>query len=170
MPNSDDRHVVLVGLMGAGKSTLGRRLAAKLGRPFFDSDDLVESTTGRTVREIWLTDGEAAFRVMETDVLRASLAATTPSVIAAAGGVVLSPSNRDALRDSGARVVWLRADPARLVQRVRSGTHRPLLDDDPLAALRHMDSERATLYSEVATDQVDTTEHSVEELLEMLSP
>ena len=70
MPDcAEGRHIVLVGMMGAGKSSVGRALAGKLERPLFDSDEMVEARTGRTVREIWQTDGEAAYRLLETEVL-----------------------------------------------------------------------------------------------------
>jgi shikimate kinase len=143
-------HLVLVGMMGVGKSTVGRIVAAELGRPLFDSDEMIEERTGRTVREIWMTDGEAAFRALETETLLDALAAPEPSVIAAAGGVVLSTRNREALCGADAHVVWLLADVEVLVDRVRNGSHRPLLDDDPEATLRRMHLERAALYQEVA--------------------
>ena len=83
------RHIVLVGLMGTGKTTTGRLVAARLGRRLLDSDEMVEARTGRTVREIWRDEGEPAYRVLETAALQEALAATDPLVIAAAGGVVL---------------------------------------------------------------------------------
>ena len=103
-------HLVLVGMMGVGKSTVGRLVAAELDRPLFDSDEMIEARTGRTVREIWSTDGEAAFRTLETDTLLDALAEPEASVIAAAGGVVLSEVNRSALGRADAHVVWLMAD------------------------------------------------------------
>ena len=158
------RHLVLVGMMGVGKSTVGRALAAELGRPLFDSDELIEADVGRTVREIWSTDGEPAFRVLETDVLVRSLAVEEPSVIAAAGGVVLSARNREILRSGDAHVVWLQADVDVLLDRVRSGGHRPLLDDDPEGTLRRMYAERAPLYQDVADAVVSVDHRSVSEV------
>src|SRR5438105_14944779 len=102
--------------MGVGKSTLGRALADRLARPLLDSDEIIEAREHRTVREIWQTDGEATFRRLETAALRDALVGP-PAVIAAAGGAVLSETNRAALRDSGAKVVWLRADPVLLAAR-----------------------------------------------------
>src|SRR5215217_434800 len=101
-------HLVLVGMMAVGKTTVGRRVAEALGRPFSDSDELVEARTGRTVRDIFAVDGEAAYRVLETAALMEALEAGAPQVIAAAGGVVLAAANRAALRRPGVRVVWLR--------------------------------------------------------------
>ena len=149
-------HVVLVGMMGTGKTTVGRLLSNRLGRPLIDSDELIEARAGRTVREIWRSDGEPAFRVLETAALRDALADTEPLVIAAAGGVVLSEENRAALRDADAVVVWLRASPDVLVARVGRDEHRPLLDDDPAATLRRMEAEREALYRDVADLTVDT--------------
>lgn len=159
-------HLVLVGLMGVGKSTVGRRVAAALHRPFLDSDEIVEAATGRTVREIWLTDGEAAFRVFETAALVDTLASAVPSVIAAAGGVVLADANRHALRASEALVIWLRADPAVLAERSTRGDHRPLLDGDPASTLQIMATERAELYEDVADVVVDVGARSVDQVVD----
>jgi shikimate kinase len=156
-----DRHLVLVGLMGTGKTTVGREVAARLGRAFSDSDELIEARTGTTVREIFRAEGEPAFRVHEAAALLDALAADTPSVIAAAGGVVLSPENRAALRSGRAIVVWLRADPVLLVARAATGEHRPLLDDDPLGTLQRMAAVREQLYAEVADATVDVGSRSV---------
>ena len=162
------RHLVLVGLMGAGKTTVGRVLAQRLRRQFYDSDLMIEARTGRTVREIFAVDGEEAFRRLETLVLVEALAAEEKAVIAAAGGIVLSIENRQALRAAGARVVWLRADPEILVERVRSGSHRPLLDSDPEETLRTMNDTRADLYREVADAIVTVDNRSVTDVVEAI--
>jgi shikimate kinase len=159
-------HLVLVGMMGAGKSTVGRIVAHRLERPFLDSDQVIEERTGRTVREIFATAGEQAFRDLETAVLAEALASEEPSVIAAAGGVVLSPQNRELLRAGDARVVWLLADPSLLLDRVRSGMHRPLLDDDPAATLQRMWDEREPLYREVADAIVSVDHRTVADVVE----
>jgi shikimate kinase len=156
-------HVVLVGLMGSGKSTVGRLVAARLGRPFVDSDEQVEVATGRSVREIWRTDGEEAFRRHEAEALAAAVQQERPSVIAAAGGTVLDAGNREVLREAGV-VVWLQADPAVLAERAVSGDHRPLLDDDPVGVLARMSDERGDLYREVATHVVDVAGRSADEV------
>jgi len=151
-------HLVLVGMMGVGKSTVGRMVASELARPLFDSDEMIEERTGRTVREIWSADGEAAFRTLETETLLEALAEPEQSVIAAAGGVVLSERNRLALAGADAHVVWLLAEVDVLVDRVRNGMHRPLLDDDPEGTLRRMYVEREPLYQEVA-DAIVSVDH-----------
>jgi shikimate kinase len=148
------RHLALVGMMGSGKTTVGRLAAERLGRPFFDSDQTIEERTGRTVAQIFADDGEPAFRALEAAVLAEALANAAPSVIAAAGGVVLDPANRHRLRDA-AWVVWLRADPAILADRVTKSDHRPLLAEDPEGTLLRLNREREPLYREVADRVVD---------------
>ena len=149
-------HVVLVGMMGVGKTTVGTRLAEALGRPFADSDAMIEARTGRTVREIFEADGEPVFRALESECLAESLESTTPTVIAAAGGVVLDPANRALLRRA-ATVVWLRAPVSVLVDRVASGEHRPAVEVDPEGTLSRMEEARSELYAEVADVVVDSS-------------
>ena len=161
-----DEHLVFVGMMGVGKSTVARVVADRLDRRLVDSDTVIERREGRSVRDIFAQDGEAAFRALETEVLLEALASAEPLVIAAAGGVVLSERNRAALKDSGAKVVWLCADPATLVERVRGGGHRPLLDEDPAGTLQRMFREREALYREVADAIVLVDNRSVSEVVE----
>jgi len=163
-----DQHVVLVGLMGVGKSTVARSLGQRLGRPVVDSDAVIESQTGRTVRQIFEADGEEAFRTLETAALVDALASDVPLVIAAAGGVVLRAENRAALRASGAKVVWLSADVDTLVVRVRNGEHRPALDGDPAGTLRSMYETREPLYREVADVVVSVDGRSVSDVVEAI--
>jgi shikimate kinase len=157
-------HVVLVGMMGAGKSAVGRRVAARLVRPFSDSDTVVEDRLGRTVGEIWRTDGEEAFRRLEAEALQSALADPTPSVIAAAGGTVLDAGNRESLKADNAVVIWLRADPSVLLGRVAHGDHRPLLDDDPEGVLQRLNDERVDLYAEVADVVIDVDELDLDQV------
>lgn len=148
-------HVVLVGMMGVGKSSLARRLGRSLDRPVFDTDAEIVSRTGRSIPELFSTDGEQRFRDLEVEVLSDLLARPESSVIAAAGGIILRPENREALRRAGT-VVWLRAPVEVLLTRVANGTHRPALADDPEGTLRTMESDREALYEEVADLTVDT--------------
>ncbi len=154
MPEAARRHLVLVGMMGSGKTTVGRRVARLLGRPFLDSDEIVEADTGRTVRQIFEAEGEAAFRAFERDALERSLASAVPAVIAAAGGSVLDEANRTAMKCHG-HVVWLRSDPAVLAGRVGGADHRPLLAGDAEGVLRAMADDRGPLYLDVADDVID---------------
>ena len=140
--------------MAVGKTSVGRRLAALRDWEFFDSDRQIETMTGRTVAEIWRTDGEAAFRRLEAQVLADALASTTPRIIAAAGGTVLDDNNRR-LMALHHPVVWLRAEPDLLATRLGTATHRPLLDEDPAGVLARLDAIRRPLYEEVADVVVD---------------
>jgi shikimate kinase len=151
--------IVLVGMMGAGKSSVGRRLARRLGWDLLDSDRQVEEMTGRTVPEIWKSDGEAAFRRLESQVLADALASTTPRVIAAAGGVVLDEGNRRLLQEHQP-VVWLRAPVDVLVARVKRGDGRPLLEHDPAGTVRRLEAERRPYYEEIADLVVDVDNES----------
>jgi len=151
--------VVLVGMMATGKTSVARQLAKRLGRKVYDSDAMIVARTGRTVAQLFAEGGEPAFRQLETTVLDEALAADPPGVVAAAGGVILSPVNRDRLRRvsaDGGVVVWLTADPAVLARRVRPGDHRPLLAEDPSGTLARLSAERAALYASVADATVDT--------------
>lgn len=148
------RHVVLVGLMGVGKSTVGRRLAKELGRPFADLDEQVELREGATIPRIFQDAGEERFRAVESEVLADLVARPSPLVLAAGGGVVTRPQNRAVLARSGAFVVWLRASPEFLARRTDTA-HRPLLAGDAAATLARLADERRHLYDEVADVAVD---------------
>jgi shikimate kinase len=149
-------HVVLVGLMGSGKSTVGKRLAAELARDFVDADAALEEHESRTIADIFATDGEAAFREAERGVLDALLDRPDPTVVAAGGGVVVSEANRRRLRQPGVTVVWLDASPAFLASRAKAKPHRPLLaTGDRRATFARLHAERAPLYAEVADLVVD---------------
>ena len=152
-------HVVLVGLSGSGKSSVGRRVAALLARPFRDADDEIERRTGRTVREIFAADGEPAFREIEADVMSELLSSDESSVIAAGGGAVVTESTRKLLLEPDVFVVWLVASPQFLASRTKKKAHRPLLDDDPAAALERLLEERSAWYEEVADATVDVQPH-----------
>jgi shikimate kinase len=152
-------------MMGAGKSTVGQALARRRGWAFVDSDAQIEAQTGRTVAQIWHLDGEAAFRKLEAEVLADALAQERPTVVAAAGGVVLDAATRERLRGNGP-VVWLRARPETLAGRVGSATHRPLLDTDPRGVLARLAAERAGLYAEVADATVDIDGLSADRVVE----
>ncbi|MBU3688971.1 MAG: shikimate kinase [Acidimicrobiales bacterium mtb01] len=157
-------HIVLIGLMGSGKTTVGRKLASVIGRRFVDTDEEVERRTGRTVREIFETDGEQAFRLIEHRALADTMATPEPLVVAAAGGAVLREDNRSLLGGPH-RVVWLKAEPELLIERVgRRRGHRPLLDDDPDLKLRQLWSERDPIYRSLADDTIDVSDKTVDGL------
>jgi shikimate kinase len=151
--------ILLVGMMGAGKTTTGHLLADRLGWGYRDSDADVVAATGLTVPELFDRDGEAAFRRAETTVLAEACADPSPSIVSVAGGAVLSEENRRLIASSGI-VVWLRARPETLAARVGDGIGRPLLGDDPAEAVVRLVAVRAPLYAELAdlvldVDQLD---------------
>jgi shikimate kinase len=153
--------VLLIGLMGTGKSTVGRRVAAGRGWPFLDNDELVREATGVERDELLRTRDEAALRAAESAALTAALDAPAPVVAAVAAGVVLDPADRQRLAAGDALVVWLRARPETLVERTGHDDERgprPWLDGDPLAALTAMAGARARWYGEVADLVIDVDE------------
>ncbi|MGE3620035.1 MAG: shikimate kinase [Acidimicrobiia bacterium] len=147
--------VVLVGLMGSGKTTLGARLAARLDRPFVDADEEVVERAGRTIAELFAAEGEDAFRSLESAVL-CDLLGDGPRVVATGGGVVVRSENRARLRDPGVTVVWLDGSPGFLASRVGPDDGRPLLGGgDARAVLERLARERGAWYAEVADLTVD---------------
>lgn len=145
---------VLVGLPGSGKSTIGRRLAKALGVGLLDTDVAIEQRTGRSIADIFATDGEQEFRRIEEDVVRAALA-DHDGVLSLGGGAVTSPGVRAAL--AGHTVVYLEISAAEGVRRTGGNTVRPLLaGPDRAEKYRALMAKRAPLYRRVATMRVDT--------------
>jgi shikimate kinase len=143
------RNIYLVGLMGAGKTTVGRQLARRLGRDFLDSDHEIVERTGVPVSTIFEIEGEDGFRRREAQAI-AELTALHGIVLATGGGAVLNPDNRRHLRDSG-WVVYLNVPPALLYERTRHDRNRPLLRvADPLARLEELYAQRDPLYRQTA--------------------
>jgi shikimate kinase len=160
--------VLLIGMMGAGKSTVGTALAARLSWAYCDSDDQVQQRTAMTVPEIFATSGEAAFRKEEASALAEAVSSDRPVVISVAGGAVLDPDNRAAIEAAGL-VVWLRAQLATLAERVGDGTGRPLLGDDPPAALARLYAERRPLYEQLADVVVDVDGRATADIVEEIA-
>ncbi|MBO6520164.1 MAG: shikimate kinase [Rhodospirillales bacterium] len=159
-----DRPIVLVGLMGAGKSCVGRKLAESLALPFLDSDNEVEEAAGCEVRDIFEVYGEPAFRDCERRVIHRLLQAG-PSIIATGGGAFMDPATREQVK-SHAISVWLRADPEVLYQRTKRAKNRPLLaNEDPLQTLKDLAEQRYPVYAE-ADITIDTGNEGLEKTLQ----
>ncbi|MDP9073113.1 MAG: shikimate kinase [Actinomycetota bacterium] len=146
--------ILLIGMMGAGKSSVGRLVAARLTWAHLDSDERIQKRTGRTVPQIFAERGEAAFRAEEAQVLAEAVTGSEPCVVSVAGGAVLSADNRRLLR-SGGLVVWLRAELPTLATRVGRAEGRPLLNRDPLEDLTRLYTERRPLYQDLADVAID---------------
>jgi len=152
--------IFLVGLMGAGKTTVGKLLAKHLGKTFVDADHEIEARTGVKIPVIFEIEGEAGFRKREEAVI-ADLTSRPNIVLGTGGGAVLSAHNRELLRAHGT-VVYLRGTPEQLYERTRRDKNRPLLQGgDPLAKLRELFVQRDPLYREVADLVVDTGRQGV---------
>jgi shikimate kinase len=148
-PLRKDGHcsIVMVGMMGAGKSAIGRRLAQRLGMPFVDADAEIERAAGCTIAEIFEQHGEAAFRDGERRVI-ARLLDGPPGVLATGGGAFMDPDTRARVR-ARAISIWLKADIETLVERVARRNHRPLLNHgDPRRVLERLMAERHPVYAE----------------------
>lgn len=152
------RNVVLIGLMGSGKTTVGRHIAQMLNFQFVDTDALIVEAAGMSIPRIFESEGEAGFRLRESAVLR-GLIGRTDCVIATGGGIVTQPRNHAVLRHIG-YIVWLEASPALLHRRTSSSTDRPLLhgEEDPRAKLERLLRERSPLYTALAHLRVPTDE------------
>ena len=147
-------NIYLVGLMGAGKTTIGRQLARRLGRRFYDSDHEIVARTGVPIPTIFEIEGEEGFRRRESLAI-AELTSGTDIVLATGGGVVLSPENRKRLHDTG-WVVYLNVPPLMLFERTRHDRNRPLLRvENPLGKLEELHALRDPLYRETAHLVVD---------------
>jgi len=155
-----ERHLVLVGLMGAGKTTVGRRCAKRLERGFVDLDDLIMTHAAMSIEDIWRERGEERFRELEREVVADVCASPVPLVIACGGGTVVDAENRRRLREVGT-IVWLRAPVAVLAARVGDDARRPLLAGDPSGVLTRLAELRADAYAAAADAVVDTDDRDV---------
>ena len=168
--NLGKRFVVLVGLMGAGKSSVGRKLAQYLEFPFIDADEEIEKAAGCTIEEIFRLYGEPAFRDGERRVI-ARILASGPGVLATGGGAFMDPETRAKIAENGISV-WLRADVDVLYRRTRRRSVRPLLNtDDPRATLERLAADRYPVYAQadITIDTAgekltETVDHIIEEL------
>ncbi len=158
-------NIVLEGFMGSGKSTVSELLSEKLMLELIDTDEVIEDTEGRTINEIFETEGEASFREMETDLLEAiDSDHWREFVISLGGGMPVKEENRELLRKIG-KVVYLRAKPETIFERVKDDDKRPLLKtEDPLAKIEELLEKRASFYEDVADVIIDTDGKTPEEI------
>ena len=158
------RTLVLIGFMGSGKSTVGRKLHQQLSYELIDTDHIIEQRQKQSIPQIFAKQGEEAFREMETSLLQ-ELAESPPAnrIISTGGGIVLREQNRKLLRDLGF-VVWLKACSVEILDRTSRNNQRPLLQtEDPQAAVKAMLAERNPLYGECAHLELDTGNLDLEE-------
>ncbi|MPY96286.1 MAG: iron-containing alcohol dehydrogenase [Acidimicrobiia bacterium] len=160
-------HVVLVGMMGSGKTSVGAALARRLGRPFVDADARLEAAVGCTISQLFADRGEAAFRALERDQLRELLGGRGALVVATGGGVVLDQANRALLEQ--ATTVWLDVGPEALAGRLGTDPSRPLLGDDPAGRLAALHEQRRPFYEAVARLVVDGASGLVEQVAERIA-
>jgi len=160
-----DGHIVIMGPMGSGKTTIGRLLARRLARGFVDNDAQIERTSGRTAAEIADADGVDALHVREARVLRDALDARVPAVITAAASTVHDAALRERLRTT-TFVIWLTAEPKTLARRTATGSSaRPRLDSDHLTVAERQRVERDPLFADVA-DLLVSTDGSIESVVD----
>lgn len=160
-------NIYLVGLMGAGKTSVGKVLARRLQKTFLDADHVLVERTGVKIPVIFEVEGEAGFRVRESAII-AELSQRHDIVLATGGGAVLNPANRQTLHNTGT-VIYLRATPEELWRRTKHDKNRPLLQrGDPLATLQRLYQERDPLYAECAHLTVDTGSQSIAKLATLL--
>lgn len=156
--------IAVIGAPGAGKSTVGRRLATRLQLPFVDVDARIEAESGKLIREIFADEGEARFRELERDASIAALA--EPGVVSLGGGAVMTPAIADALRE--VTVVWLSVSITQASRRVGLNQARPLLLGNMRATLIKLLAERTPVYQNLATITVDTDRTSVRAIVDRI--
>jgi len=153
--------ITLIGPMGAGKSSVGSRLAKRLQLPFIDLDAMIVARAGKSIPHIFRDDGQCVFRALEGECLQQCLSSAKHCVLATGGGVVMRAPNRQRLKDGGT-VIWLDASPEILAQRTAGDTNRPLLHGvNPLQKARELDIQRRTYYQRCADFRINTANSTV---------
>nr|WP_323745002.1 shikimate kinase AroK [Noviherbaspirillum malthae] len=160
-------NIFLIGLMGAGKTTVGRALARRLNKRFIDSDHEIEARTGASIPLIFEIEGEASFRHRESEVIR-ELTGLQDIVLATGGGAILKPENREYLKTRGT-VIYLRASVHSILQRTSHDKNRPLLQTaDPRGRIEQLAREREPYYLELAHHVVETGRPNVQSLVQTI--
>ena len=161
------RSIVLIGMMGAGKSSVGRCLQRRTGLARFDTDEIVSSKFGLSISEIFSTHGESRFRELETQVL-VELATGEATIIVTGGGIVLRKENVDLLKQLGT-IVWLDADEETLFERASRRSNRPLLQtEDPRATFSEISRARAPHYAKISNIRIDTSALTHDEVADVI--
>ncbi len=167
MPAANSNNIFLVGLMGSGKTTIGRLLARRLGKRFVDSDHAIEARTGASIPWIFEIEGEASFRRREAETIR-ELTAQDDIVLATGGGAILNPASRALLAERGT-VIYLRAGIGAILQRTSHDKNRPLLQTaDPRRKLEELLAQRDPLYREIADLVIDTGRPNVQSMVQTI--
>lgn len=159
------RHVILIGFMGCGKSTVGIRLSYRLRRVVEDTDKLIEKQAGKSISDIFKEDGEAAFREMETNCLKELVTLKEDRIISTGGGLPMRVENHELLKRLGC-VVYLRITAQGVYKRLKDDTTRPLLQcEDPMAKIEELLAKRAPVYEQAADVILDVDGKTMEEVL-----
>lgn len=159
------KHVILIGFMGCGKSTVGIRLSYRLRRVVEDTDKLIEKRAGKSISDIFKEEGEAAFRQMETKCLQELMTLKDERIISTGGGLPMKIENHELLKRLGT-VVYLRISPKGVWERLKNDTIRPLLQcDDPMAKIEELLAKRAPVYEQAADVVLDVDGKNMEEVL-----
>jgi shikimate kinase len=164
----DGHKVLLIGLMGTGKTTVGRLLAQRLSERYLDNDELVLIAAGAALEDLRRKQGEAGLRAAESQALTEALRMSEPVVAGVAAGVVQNPADIARLQAADATVVWLRARPETLARRVGSGGDRPWLRPDPLAVFQGLAQERNAAYEQVSDLIVDVDERTPAQIVDVI--
>jgi len=158
------KNIYLIGLMGSGKTTLGKILSKKLDKSFYDSDQVIEETLGVDVPMIFEYEGEAGFREREKDILK-ELVSKKNIVLATGGGIILSESNRDLLSENGI-VIYLKSHQKDLILRMKNDKTRPLLKNGNIEEIiKKLCKEREPLYEEIADFEIMTKNKRIHEIV-----
>lgn len=159
-----EKNIVLIGFVGSGKSSVGKKLSYKLKESFIDSDSMIEKRAGCSIAQIFADKGENEFRDIETKCIRELTEKKPGFIISTGGGMPLREENRKLLRKIG-KVVYLKAEPETIYERIKDDTSRPLLrSEDPQKKIREMMNERSSIYEEAADITVITDGKSCREI------
>ena len=161
-------NIILIGFMGCGKSSVGIKLSYRLKRTIIDTDKWIEKKQGMTISDIFATEGEPAFRQMETDCLKALIETADKQIISVGGGLPMKEENHGLLKKLG-RVVYLKITPEAVYERLKGDTTRPLLQvEDPMKKIEELLALRGPVYEKCADVVIEVSDKSFEEILEQI--